>query len=218
LQLYTTNSRTNSNSQINRAQANTSPFTTKRNNIISTNHETKTSANFDIRNTTSLTTTQSVLPIVNIKSTGEFDSSEFDFERDRIGVSGSFAIGVENKGWRFLAGAAYHHHVSTYERDDVQIFTNPVTGVEYFRIDDAGATTATNGITNVTGVRDNDISFHRQHRAIDFFATVGKRLWSYKGLVLVADAGLGINTTTHSNGYYLQDAAFGFTKLLPVYF
>lgn len=151
--------------------------------------------------------------ISDINSIGEFDSSEFDFERDRLGVSGSIAIGVENNGWRFLAGAAYHHHVSTYERADVFIYKNPTTGVEYYRIDDAGQTTTQNGTTTVTLVRDNDINFHRQHRAIDFYASVGRRLWSYKGLVLMADVGLGINTITHSNGYYIADEAFGLTKI-----
>lgn len=150
--------------------------------------------------------------ISNINSTGEFDGSEFDFERDRLGLSGTFNIGVENNGWRFLAGASYHHHVSSYERNDVLIVKDPVTGIESYKISTDGITTAQNGTITVTSARDNKISYHRQHRAIDFHATIGKRLWSYKGLVLIADAGFGVNTLTNSSGYYISDKAFGFTK------
>lgn len=150
--------------------------------------------------------------ISNINSIGEFDGSEFDFERDRLGLSGTFNIGVENNGWRFLAGVSYHHHVSSYERDDVLIVKDPVTGIESYKISSDGITSAQNGIITVTSARDNEISYHRQHRAIDFHATIGKRLWSYKGLVLIADAGFGVNTLTNSSGYYISDKAFGFTK------
>ncbi len=151
--------------------------------------------------------------ISNINGGGEFDASEFNFERDRIGFSGTFNIGVENNGWRLLAGVSYHHHVSTYERDDVVIVVDQKTGVESFRISDNGTTTAQNGSVSVTSVRDNAISFHRQHRAIDFHASIGKRLWSYKGLKLMADAGIGINTLTNTSGYFLEDSSFGFTKI-----
>ena len=151
--------------------------------------------------------------ISNINSIGEFDESEFGFERDRLGLSASFAIGVEKNGWRFLTGVSYHHHISTYQRDDVIIVKDPVSGVESYKVSSDGITTAQNGTVNVTSVRDNKISYHRQHRAIDFHATIGKRLWSYKGLVLIADAGIGINTLTNTSGYYMTDKAFGFTKI-----
>lgn len=151
--------------------------------------------------------------ISDVNSRNEFDTSEFGFETDKIGLSGSFAIGVENNGWRFLAGIAYHQNVSHYERNDVIIFTDLVTGIESYKISTDGDKSAQNGLTTVTVARDNEISFYRQHRAIDFYASIGKRLWSYKGLVLLADAGFGINTFTSSNGYYLKDNAFGFTKI-----
>ena len=151
--------------------------------------------------------------ISNINSISEFDVSEFDFETDRLGLSGSFAVGVENKGWRFLAGMAYHQNVSQYERNDVVIYKDIVTGIESYRISTDGDQSAQTGLTTVTMARDNEISFYRQHRAIDFYASIGKRLWSYKGLVLLADAGFGINTFTDSNGYYIDDKAFGFTKI-----
>jgi len=151
--------------------------------------------------------------IDNINSIGEFDGSEFNFERDRIGVSGSFAIGVENNGWRFLAGASYHHHVSSYERDDIIIVTDLTSGIESYKISSDGILSSQNGNISVTSVRDNNISYHRQHKAIDFHASIGKRLVSFKGLVLMADAGLGVNTYTKTTGYYLADKAFGFTKI-----
>ena len=151
--------------------------------------------------------------ISNLNSIGEFNASEFDFERDRLGFSGSFAIGVENKGWRFLAGISYHQNVSTYERNDVLIVKDPVSGIESYKIASDGTISSQNGTTTITSARDNEISFHRQHRAIDFQATIGKRLWSFKGFVLMADAGFGINTFTESTGYYIDDKAFGFTKI-----
>lgn len=151
--------------------------------------------------------------IYNLNSISEFDPSEFDFESDRLGLSGSFAIGVENNGWRFLAGISYHQNVSTYQRNDVIIIKDQVTGIKAYKIDTDGNVSAQNGVTTATYVSDNAISFHRQHKAIDFHATIGKRLWSYKGLMLIADAGFGINTYTASSGYYIEDKAFGFTKI-----
>lgn len=156
---------------------------------------------------------RNITSISDINSNGEFDGSEFDFERDRLGLSGTFNIGVENKGWRFLAGISYHHHVSTYERDDIIISKNPDTGIEYYKISTDGNTTVQNGTVTVTSVRNNAISYHRQHKALDFHASIGKRLWSYKGFILMADAGLGTNVLTSTSGYYLADKDFGFTKI-----
>lgn len=156
---------------------------------------------------------QNITSIGDINSTGEFDASEFDFEKDRLGLSGTLALGLERNGWRFLAGISYHQQVSSYERNDVLIVKDPSTGIESYKILSDGTVTSQNGTITVTSARDNEISYHRQHKAIDLHATIGKRLWSYKGFVLIADLGLGINAFTNSNGYYLTDKAFGFTKI-----
>lgn len=156
---------------------------------------------------------QNISSYSQIRSIGEFDESELQYERDRIGMSHDLFIGIENRnGWRWQAGASLHQYTATYHRNDVLYYTDAQTGISHYRIASDGTISTQPGQTSITYVSLIDLDWHRTHRSIDFFATIGKRIASIGRWSLVADAGLGLNTLTRHTGYYLSDRSFGFTK------
>lgn len=139
---------------------------------------------------------------------------EYDYEKDRLGLSAGIFVGVENqKGWRFKAGMAYHRYATSYQREGITLFRDEVSGIEYYRINEDGQQTPVNGTTQVLTVKDIDLDWTRTHDAIDLYATVGKRIFSLGGFMLAVDLGAGVNNYTNHNGYYIANSDFGFTKI-----
>ena len=157
---------------------------------------------------------RNISTITSIKSNSEFDSSEFDLEKDRYGQSTNLFAGIQRaNGWRFTIAASYHQYVSTYSRDDIILYKDAVTGIAYYKIEADGTILSQQGQTSVNKVQQNDISWNRQHKAIDLQVSAGKRIWSFKGFSWNIDMGVGYNVYTSHNGYYLEDSSFGFTKI-----
>lgn len=142
------------------------------------------------------------------------DLSEYNYERDRLGLSGRLFIGVENRqGWRMKAGMDFHRYATSYERQGLVLVKDPVTGIIAYRIDEASQTSTTTGTTELITIRNVDLSWTRTHDALDLFASIGKRLLRYKGWSLYADVGASVNNYTSHSGYYIANEDFGFTKI-----